>query len=161
MVIVIVGMVRAAPGRAPQTSAHQKGDRMKVKVNRNELTGPRGLVVAIIAQAYQDAHSSPPSLAHPARQWFKTQDFKNYLRWLDIPETARPQLQEDQTVTTKPHDVGDILVSIVNQIAKRDGVDFNRAYATLAQERPDVLQTYTDARRTEEDIERLKKVITR
>ena len=119
------------------------------------------LVGAIIAQAYQDAHSSRPSLAHPARQWFKTQDFKNYLRWLDIPETARPQLQEDQTVTTKPHDVGDILVSIVNQIAKRDGVDFNRAYATLAQERPDVLQTYTDARRTEEDIERLKKVITR
>ena len=26
-----------------------------------------GLVVAIIAQAYQDAHSSRPSLAHPAR----------------------------------------------------------------------------------------------
>lgn len=123
---------------------------------RQDLTGPRGLVVAIIAQAYMDATSPHARLSIPARQWFKTTQFRAYLDWLDLPATARPQLPKDDRMT---NEVGQILVNIVNEVAKRDGVGFNQAYQTLAKERPDVLQTYVDGRRAEDDIARLKKVM--
>ncbi|MBK7180968.1 MAG: hypothetical protein IPH82_27960 [Chloroflexi bacterium] len=60
--------------------------------SRTNLSGPTGLVVSIIAQAYQDAHSKKPSIAAPARQWFRTEDYQTYLHWLGLPPDWQPDI---------------------------------------------------------------------
>jgi len=59
---------------------------------RENLSGPTGLVVSIIHQAFADAHSDKPEIQEPARQWFQTEDYQRYLTWLGLPPDWTPEI---------------------------------------------------------------------
>jgi hypothetical protein len=59
-----------------------------------QCTGPRGLVLAVIAQAYQDLIGDNDKLRAAAVEYFKSTNYRTHLQWAGLPDDWYPLIRQ-------------------------------------------------------------------
>ena len=55
------------------------------------LTGERGLIASVVAQAYLDTFNSNPRLQKDALEYFKSDTYQQHLSWLNLSPDMLPE----------------------------------------------------------------------
>lgn len=66
--------------------------RIKNKLSHSGCSGERGLLVAVITQAVNDATGRNDEHKATAEQFFMSEQYRNYLTWLGLPVDWQPEV---------------------------------------------------------------------